>query len=209
MADKKYEYARDDFSFPNWLQKLLLWKLGLGETIIRNSGFSIKQVEGILYALTSLSFLGLIFNQYIVSAIGLGLWIFIENLYFRIFVDEPHAPNMELRHFFWETPFVVALTIYMGMQGHVFTTLAAILGLAGLFFISNMKNKYDLKLLALPVLYFYRRDRLGWLFVTILLAALPGERSILFPIIGAWGLFVLTAYDYFWTMIQIVRRKPR
>jgi hypothetical protein len=87
------------------------------------------------------------------------------------------------------------------------TGVAGLVGITGLYLLTNLQMKYDLSAINLPRLYFLRWDRMGIMFLFTLLGAWPGERAYLFVVLLAWFLAALSFYDYIWILIQLAKKK--
>ena len=144
--------------------------------------------------------------MYFISAIFVAIWLFIDQVNLHLFVDRKVAGS-RFRHLVEEVPFIVALSIHMWLEGHLWTGMAGLLGLSGLYLLTNLQMKYDLMAIQIPKLYFLRWDRMGIIFLFTLLAAWPGERAYLFVVLLAWFMAALTYYDYIWILIQLSKKK--
>jgi hypothetical protein len=102
---------------------------------------------------------------------------------------------------------MVALSLHMWVEGHFMTGVAGLVGITGLYLLTNLQMKYDLSAINLPRLYFLRWDRMGIMFLFTLLGAWPGERAYLFVVLLAWFLAALSFYDYIWILIQLAKKK--
>jgi len=207
MSDKQvFEYARDDFNYPRFIERLLTKALNYAVTWIGNQQITAAQLNKFRYLMEGLAVLTLLFGAYLATAVLLAIWIFLDQAYLHSFVDRTVAAS-RFKHFIEEVPLLLALTIHMWLQGHWWTGVAALLGLSGLYFLTNLQMKYELGALNLPRLYFLRWDRLGIVFLFTLLGAWPGERAYLFVVLLAWFLAALTYYDYIWILIQLTKKK--
>jgi len=205
-TDVQVEYARDDFRYPRWLQRLLIAGLNFGNRFLES-----RQIqEGTLILLRriflALGIVLLLLGWYLFSALAIGIWLFLDQLHLQRHVDRDN-PASRLRHFGEEAIIPLGLAIHMWLGGFWLTGLAAIVGIAGMYLLSTLQMKHDLAKLQLPSLYFLRWDRMGFMFLFILLGAWPGTRSYLWPRLAAWFLPVLTFYDYIWIVIQMAKKR--
>jgi len=207
MADKQeFMYARDAFNYPRFVEKLLRKALEFALQWLTAKQIKAEGLNRIRYALEATAVLALIFGAYLLTAIIIAVWIFVDQLYLHAF-DDRSVPASRFRHFIEEIPLVLGLTVHMWVQGNWWTGLAALIGLSGLYLLTNLQMKYDLNALQLPRLYFLRWERMGIMFLFTLLGAWPGERASLFVVLLAWILAALTYYDYIWILIQLAKKK--
>ncbi|MCF6238404.1 MAG: hypothetical protein L3J79_06285, partial [Candidatus Marinimicrobia bacterium] len=134
------------------------------------------------------------------------LWLFLDQLNLHLFVDRS-VPANRFKHFIEELPLVFALALHMAFQGHWWTGAAALIGISGLYLLTNLQMKYDLMAIHIPRLYFLRWDRMGIIFLFTLLGAWPGERAYLFVVLLPWLMAALSFYDYIWILIQMAKTK--
>lgn len=200
-----YEYARDDFRYPRWLQWLLEKSLSWGAEQLRKRDFPEQRLRLVNSTVSVLGVITLVFGWYFATGLLIGFWIYLDELHLRLFVDRSVAKT-RLRHFLDELVIPMGLFIHMLFQGHFMTAVATLIGILGMYLLTNLQMKHDLSQLHLPNLYFLRWDRSGFFFLFIILGAWPGTRSYLWPVLAAWFLPVLTFYDYIWIQIQIMKR---
>ncbi len=205
-TDKVFEYARDDFNYPRFVQKLLKKALNYAIAKIQSSDIDKAWLNQLRYGIEGLAILTILFGSYLFTALLVALWVFMDQIYLHLFVDRS-VPANRFKHFVEEVPLVLALTIYMWMQGHWWTGGAALLGISGLYLLTNLQMKYDLMAINIPRLYFLRWDRMGIIFLFTLMGAWPGERAYLFVVLLAWLLAALSFYDYIWILIQLAKTK--
>lgn len=205
-SESSYEYARDEFNYPRFIQRLLQKILNSAISYVESSDLDKKTLQNMRYGLLGLAILALLLNSYLISALIIGIWIFMDQLNLHINVDR-NVPASRFRHLLEEIPLILGLTLHMWFEGHMWTGLAALVGISGLFLLTNLQMKYDLMAINIPRLYFLRWDRMGVIFLFTLLGAWPGERAYLFVILLAWFLAALTYYDYIWIMIQLAKKK--
>ncbi len=205
-TDKTFEYARDDFSYPRFVQNLLKKVINLALAKVQESGVSTQTLNNYRYGMAGISILSLIVGSYLLSAIFIGIWLFLDQVHLHLFVDRA-APNARFRHFLEEVPLMLGLSIHMWFQGHWWSGIAALVGICGLYLLTNLQMKYDLMAINIPQLYFLRWDRMGIMFLFTLLGAWPGERAYLFVVLLAWFLAALSFYDYLWILIQLAKKK--
>ncbi|MEA3287494.1 MAG: hypothetical protein U9Q77_09000 [Candidatus Marinimicrobia bacterium] len=205
-TDKTFEYARDDFNYPQFAQKLLKKVLNSAITQVRNSDIDAIWLNKLRWGVEGLSILTILLGAYFLTALLVAIWLFLDQVYLHVFVDRS-VPANRFKHFVEEVPLVVALTFYMWLQGHWWTGGAALLGISGLYLLTNLQMKYDLMAINIPRLYFLRWDRMGIIFLFALLGAWPGERAYLFVILLPWLLAALSFYDYIWILIQLAKTK--
>ena len=202
--ESSFQYARDDFRYPNWLTKILDKLVGKGADVVKNAGLDRSKVELILWALGGLYFILILLGNYFIGGLLIGLWVYLSQVHLRLFIDQK-APNRHLQHVLMEAPFVVGLAIHFFTLGYLFTGIATLLGFVGLYLLSAMQMKYDLASIKIPKLYYLRWDRLGMLAIMVILGAISRPRAYLWPVLGGWFLFALTFYDYFWVIIQFMK----
>ncbi len=199
-----HRYARDDFRYPHWLTRILNWLVSRASERIKSAGLNEKQFRSVLWGLAGLYVIVALLGNYLLAGLLMGLWVFADQIYLRLFISEK-APNRYLAHVIMEAPFVLALALHFFTKGYIFTGIATVLGLAGMYLLSGMQMKYDLASIHIPKLYFLRRDRLGMLAIMVLLGAWTRPRAYLWPILGGWFLLALTFYDYIWVIIQFMK----
>jgi len=102
---------------------------------------------------------------------------------------------------------MLGLCIHFWTQGHIWTGFATLVGISGIYLLTNLQMKYDLSAISLPRLYFLRWDRMGIMFLFTLLGSWPGERAYLFVVLLGWFLAALSFYDYIWILIQLAKKK--
>ncbi|NQV29899.1 MAG: hypothetical protein HQ508_03335 [Candidatus Marinimicrobia bacterium] len=205
-TDKTFEYARDDFNYPRFVQKLMKKALNGAIVKIEASKIDSQTLDNIRYGMAGLSILALLMGTYFFSAMFIGMWLFLDQVHLHLFVDRG-APNARFRHFLEEVPLMLGLSLYMWLQGYWLSGIAVLIGISGLYLLTNLQMKYDLMAINLPQLYFLRWDRMGIMFLFILLGAWPGERAYLYVVLLAWFLAVLSFYDYVWILIQLAKKK--
>lgn len=204
--DKVFEYARDDFNYPRFAQRLLIKALNYAIAQIQNSDISAAWLNKLRYGVEGLSIITLLFGTYFLTALLVALWLFLDQVYLHLFVDRS-VPANRFKHFVEEIPLILALTLHMWFQGHWWTGSAALVGISGLYLLTNLQMKYDLMAINIPRLYFLRWDRMGIIFLFTLLGSWLGERAYLFVILLAWFLAALAFYDYLWILIQLAKKK--
>ena len=201
-----FEYARDDFNYPNFAQNLLKKLLNFTIAKIDNSSLDSNGLNKIRFSILAFSILSLLVGAYFISAVFIGIWLFLDQVRLHLFVDRS-VPSSRFKHFIEEIPLILGLTLHMWIEGQIWTGFAALVGMSGLYLLTNLQMKYDLMALNIPRLYFLRWDRMGIIFLFTLLGAWPGERAYLFVILLAWFLAALSYYDYLWIMIQLAKNK--
>ncbi len=207
MTDSgNYHYARDDFRYPRWLERLMRQALDRGLAAMDRQ----EIVEGQLrlpQRVVQLFAVGcLLLGYYLPAGLLIAIWIYLDELLLHRFLDRT-IPAARIRHFAEEAVFPIALTAHMWLGGYWITGLAGGIGIVGMYLLTALQNKHPLASLELPNLYFLRWDRSGFFFLFIILGAWPGERSYLWPRLAAWFLPVLTFYDYLWILIQLMKKK--
>ncbi|NQV49909.1 MAG: hypothetical protein HQ507_05410 [Candidatus Marinimicrobia bacterium] len=205
-TDERFEYARDDFNYPRFVQKLLKKALNRAIVTVDTNNIDAQNLNKIRYGLAAFSVLTLLLGSYLLSAIMIGLWLFVDQIQLHLFVDRT-APNARFKHFIEEVPLMLGLSLHMWLQGHWWSGAAVLIGVTGLYLLTNLQMKYDLTAINIPQLYFLRWDRMGIMFLFILLGAWPGERAYLFVVLLAWFLAALSFYDYIWILIQLAKKK--
>lgn len=205
-TENVFEYARDDFNYPRFAQKYLKKALNYVIARVQQSNIDVKKSNNLRYGLEALAILALLFGAYFLSALIVAVWLFFDQVHLHLFVDRS-VPSNRFKHFIEEIPLILGLTLHMWFEGHWWTGAAALAGISGLFFLTNLQMKYDLMAINIPRLYFLRWDRMGIIFLFSLLGSWPGERSYLFVILLAWFLLVLSYYDYLWILIQLAKKK--
>ena len=202
--DTSFQYARDDFRYPNWLTKILDLIVNKTATYMESTGIKREQLESFLWGAAGLYAILILFGNYFLSGILIMLWVYLDQVHLQLFIEKK-SPNRHLQHVLMEAPFILALAVHFFMSGYFFTGLATILGFFGMYLLSAVQMKYDLATIQIPKLYFLRWDRLGMLAIMVILGAIDRPRSYLWPVLGGWFLFALTFYDYFWVMIQFMK----
>jgi len=205
-SDNVFEYARDDFNYPRFVQNLLKKALNAAIRKVQARELSSKRLQNIRYGILGLSVLSTLFHQYLIAAILVAMWLFLDQINLHLYVDR-NLPVSRFKHLVEEIPLVLGLALHMWLEGHLWTGLAAIGGLTGLYLLTNLQMKYDLMAIHIPKLYFLRWDRMGIIFLFTLLGAWPGERAYLFVVLLAWFLLALSYYDYLWILIQLAKKK--
>jgi hypothetical protein len=204
--DQVFEYARDDFNYPRFIQNLLMKALNFAISKVQEANIEAAALTKTRYVIGLSSMLALVLGLYLWTAFFLALWLFMDQIQLHLFVDRS-APSSRFKHFVEEVPLMVALSLHMWLEGHFWTGIAGLVGIMGIYLLTNLQMKYDLTAINLPRLYFLRWDRMGILFLFTLLAAWPGERAYLFVILLAWFLAALSFYDYIWILIQLAKKK--
>lgn len=204
--ESTYEYARDDFNYPAFIQNFLKKILNFFIQKVDESSLDKQSLRNVRFIVQGLAIVLMLFKLYLFSAMLIAMWVFVDQINLHLFVDR-QAPASRFRHLIEEIPLILGLTLHMWFEGHIWTGFAALLGIAGLFLLTNLQMKYDLTSVQIPHLYFLRWDRMGIVFLFTLLGAWPGERAYLFVILLVWFLAALTFYDYIWILIQLAKRK--
>jgi len=205
-TESRYEYARDDFNYPRFIQRILQKILNNSIKMIETSDLERGTLQNMRYGIMGLSILALLMNAYFIVGLLVAIWIFMDQLNLHLYVDR-NAPASRMRHLIEEIPLVLGLSLHMWFQGHIWSGVAALLGITGLYFLTNLQMKYDLMAIQIPRLYFLRWDRMGIISLFALFGAWPGERSYLWVVLLAWFLAALTYYDYIWILIQLAKKK--
>ena len=207
--EKTFEYARDDFNYPRFIEKLLRSLLNSVLGFSQSAKLTATQVR-----LTGLITVGIgavctLLGAYLLAGIVIGVAIFIDQVELHLFVDRS-TPGSRFKHLLeHEVVLVLAVAFHVWFQGHLWTGIAALVGLAGLYLLTNLQMKYDLMAIQIPRLYFLRWDRMGILAMFLLLGAWPGERAYLWVVLLAWFLAALTFYDYIWILIQLAKKNSK
>jgi len=205
-TDQKFEYARDDFNYPRFIQRIMQKALNLAIEKVEASKLNSDTMNKIRFGVELIAILALIFGLYFTTAIIIAIWLFLDQIHLHLFVDRS-VSSSRFKHFIEEVPLMLGLSIHLWIQGHFWTGIAGLVGISGIYLLTNLQMKYDLNAIHLPRLYFLRWDRMGILFLFILLGSWPGERAYLFVILLAWFLAVLSFYDYIWILIQLAKKK--
>ncbi len=206
-TDRTFEYARDDFNYPRFIQKIMQKVLKSSIEKVERSKLDSDAMKKIRFSIEGIAVLTLIFGFYFLTAVLIAVWLLLDQIHLHLFVDRTVASS-RFKHFIEEVPLMLGLSIHLWIQGHWWTGLAGIVGISGIYLLTNLQMKYDLQAINLPRLYFLRWDRMGILFLFTLLGAWPGERAYLFVVLLAWFLAVLSFYDYIWVLIQLAKKKP-
>ncbi len=204
--EASYEYARDDFRYPRWLQWIFDSSLNWAAEFLESSGVGEATLNVTKRSAAAIAGITLLLGWYLPAGLIIGLWIFLDELHLRLFIDRSQA-GFKMRHLVEELVFPTVLAVHMWLQGHIMSGFAALIGILGLYLLTSLQVKYDLAAIRLPNLYFLRWDRMGFFFLFIILGAWPGTRSYLWPILSAWFLPVLTFYDYLWILIQLGKKR--
>jgi len=205
-TESRYEYARDDFNYPRFIQRILQKILNNSIQMVENSDLGIDTLKNMRYGFMGLAIVALLVKAYLISGILVAVWIFLDQLNLHLNVDRT-KPASRLKHFMEEIPLVLGLTLHMWFQGHVLSGIAALVGITGMYLLTNLQMKYDLMAIQIPRLYFLRWDRMGIISIFTMLGAWPGERAYLWVVLLAWFLAALTYYDYIWILIQLAKKK--
>jgi len=205
--DKIFEYARDDFNYPRFAERLLRKLLDVVIQKAQAAQIADTQIRLYSFISTGLGALLILSGTYFMAGLVVGIAIFIDQVNLHLFVDRTNSSSRFKHLIEQEVVLVLALSLHMVIQGHLMTGGAALVGLAGLYLLTNLQMKYDLMAIQIPRLYFLRWDRMGIIALFSLLAAWPGERAYLFVVLLAWFLAALTFYDYIWIIIQLAKKK--
>ncbi len=205
-TEQVFEYARDDFNYPRFVQKYLKRALNFVMAKVQENNVEAGSLTRVRYILGMLTMFALILGLYLWTAFFLAIWLFLDQVQLHLFVDRT-AASSRFKHFVEEVPLMLAVSLHMWVQGHLWSGLAGLVGIGGLYLLTNLQMKYDLSAINLPRLYFLRWDRMGIIFLFTLLGAWPGERAYLFVVLLAWFLAVLSFYDYIWILIQLAKKK--
>ena len=205
-TNKVFEYARDDFNYPRFIQKFLQKILNMAIAKTQESKVDASGLTKIRYILAFMGVLSMVLGLYLWTALFIAVWLFMDQIQLHLFVDRS-APSSRFKHFIEEVPLMVGLSLHMWVAGHLWSGMAGLVGIVGLYLLTNLQMKYDLTAINLPRLYFLRWDRMGIIFLYSLLGAWPGERAYLFVVLLAWFLAVLSFYDYIWILIQLAKKK--
>lgn len=200
-----YEYARDDFNYPRFARTLVERLLNAAVTYVQNSAYEQALLNRGRWALAGLSILTMLFGSYLISALFLGTWLFLDQVYLRVFIDKS-IPANRFKHLMDEIPIVLGVVVHMWLEGHIWTGVAGLVGISGMYLLTNLQMKYDLLSIQIPQLFFLRWDRLGFVFLFSLFGAWPGDRAYLFVVLIPWFILALTYYDYIWIMIQLMKK---
>lgn len=205
-TDRAFEYARDDFNYPRFIQKIMQKALNYSLKKVEESKLDPGVMDKIRWAVEGLAILNLLFGFYLMTALFTAIWLFFDQIHLHLNVDRG-AASSRFRHFIEEVPLMLGLSIHLWLQGHFWTGVAGLVGICGIYLLTNLQMKYDLNTIQLPRLYFLRWDRMGIIFLFTLLGAWPGERAYLFVVLLAWFLAALSFYDYIWILIQLAKKK--
>jgi len=205
-TDRAFEYARDDFNYPRFIQKMMQKALTFSMEKVEQSKLDSSTMSKIRYGVEGLAILNLLFGFYFLTAIFIGIWLFLDQIHLHLYVDRTMTSS-RFRHLIEEVPLMLGLSLHLWFQGHFWTGIAGLVGICGIYLLTNLQMKYDLNALNLPRLYFLRWDRMGILFLFTLMGAWPGERAYLFVVLLAWFLAALSFYDYIWILIQLAKKK--
>gem|GEM_PF-345197 len=205
--EKVFEYARDDFNYPRFAETLLRKLLNGVIELFTSRDIEAGKLKRVNYVLIGLGALLILLSAYLWAGLVIAVAIFLDQVFLHLFVDRSQASS-RFRHFVeHEVLLVMALALHMWLQGHIWTGFAALIGLFGMYLLTNLQMKYDLMAIQIPRLYFLRWDRMGIVSLFALLGAWPGERAYLFVILLAWFLAALSFYDYIWIVIQLAKKK--
>lgn len=205
-TDQTFEYARDDFNYPRFIHKILERMLSTAIAKVQANQIQAIAFNRVRQVNTLMGVFSLVLGLYGWSAFFIAVWLFLDQVHLRLFVDRS-IPRSRFKHFVEETPFMIGLSLHMWVQGHLWTGFAGLIGIAGIYLLTNLQMKYNLEALNLPRLYFLRWDRMGIIALFTLLGAWPGERAYLFVVLLAWFLAALSFYDYLWILIQMAKKK--
>ncbi len=205
-TDHAFEYARDDFNYPRFIQKMMQKALNFSIQKVQESGLDGGGLNKIRFGVEGIAIIALILGFYFFSALLIAIWLFLDQIHLHLFVDRSVAAS-RFKHFVEEVPLMLGLSLHLWLQGHFWTGIAGLVGISGIYLLTNLQMKYELNAINLPRLYFLRWDRMGILFLFTLLGSWPGERAYLFVVLLAWFLAVLSFYDYIWILIQLAKKK--
>jgi len=205
-TDQNFEYARDDFNYPRFILRIMKQALGFSVEKVQASNLDAGGLNKIRFGVEALAIVALIFGFYFLSALLIALWLFVDQVNLHVFVDRS-VPSSRFKHFIEEVPLMLGLCIHFWTQGHIWTGFATLVGISGIYLLTNLQMKYDLSAISLPRLYFLRWDRMGIMFLFTLLGSWPGERAYLFVVLLGWFLAALSFYDYIWILIQLAKKK--
>ncbi len=205
--EKVFEYARDDFNYPRFAENLLRKLLNGVIQSFKSRDMEAGTLKLVNYVFIGVGALLILLGSYLWAGLVIAIAIFLDQVILHLFVDRSQASS-RFKHFVeHEVLLVIALAVHMWIQGHLWTGLAALIGLFGMYLLTNLQMKYDLMAIQIPRLYFLRWDRMGIVSLFALLGAWPGERAYLFVVLLAWFLAALTFYDYIWIVIQLAKKK--
>jgi hypothetical protein len=205
-TDQIFEYARDDFNYPRFFQNILKKALNFAIAKVQEEKVEASTLTKVRYVVGLSGMFALVLGLYLWTSIFITIWLFLDQVNLHLFVDRT-VPSSRFKHFVEEVPLMVALSLHMWVEGHFMTGVAGLVGITGLYLLTNLQMKYDLSAINLPRLYFLRWDRMGIMFLFTLLGAWPGERAYLFVVLLAWFLAALSFYDYIWILIQLAKKK--
>jgi len=205
-SENTFEYARDDFNYPRFIQNLLKKVLNIVIAKVQDTKMQPTTLSKIKASMLVGSILSLFMGFYLLSSLFIAIWLFLDQVQLHLFVDRK-VPASRFKHLIEEIPLILGLAFHMWFEGHIWTGLAAIGGISGLYLLTNLQMKYDLMAINIPKLYFLRWDRMGIIFLFTLLGAWPGERAYLFVVLLSWFLLALSYYDYIWILIQLAKKK--
>ena len=205
-TNQVFEYARDDFNYPRFFQNILKKALNFAIAKVQEEKVEASTLTKVRYVVGLSGMFALVLGLYLWTSIFITIWLFLDQVNLHLFVDRT-VPSSRFKHFVEEVPLMVALSLHMWVEGHFMTGVAGLVGITGLYLLTNLQMKYDLSAINLPRLYFLRWDRMGIMFLFTLLGAWPGERAYLFVVLLAWFLAALSFYDYIWILIQLAKKK--
>jgi hypothetical protein len=205
-TNQAFEYARDDFNYPRFIQRIMKKALNFSIEKVQENKIDSGGLNKIRFGVEGIAILTLIFGLYFWAALFIAIWLFLDQVQLHLFVDRGVASS-RFKHFIEEVPLMLGLCVHLWIQGHIWTGIAGLIGIIGIYLLTNLQMKYDLNAINLPRLYFLRWDRMGILFLFTLLGAWPGERAYLFVVLLAWFLAALSFYDYIWILIQLAKKK--
>ncbi|MBT3227586.1 MAG: hypothetical protein HOD43_00890 [Candidatus Marinimicrobia bacterium] len=205
-TNQAFEYARDDFNYPRFIQRIMKKALNFSIEKVQENKIDSSGLNKFRFGVEGIAILTLIFGLYFWAALFIAIWLFLDQVQLHLFVDRSVASS-RFKHFIEEAPLMLGLSIHLWLQGHIWTGIAGLVGISGIYLLTNLQMKYDLNAINLPRLYFLRWDRMGILFLFTLLGSWPGERAYLFVVLLAWFLAALSFYDYIWILIQLAKKK--
>jgi len=205
-TNQAFEYARDDFNYPRFIQRIMKKALNFSIEKVQENKIDSSGLNKFRFGVEGIAILTLIFGLYFWAALFIAIWLFLDQVQLHLFVDRSVASS-RFKHFIEEAPLMLGLSIPLWLQGHIWTGIAGLVGISGIYLLTNLQMKYDLNAINLPRLYFLRWDRMGILFLFTLLGSWPGERAYLFVVLLAWFLAALSFYDYIWILIQLAKKK--
>ena len=85
--DQVFEYARDDFNYPRWIQNLLKKALNFAIAKVQEGKVEAGTLTKTRYVVGLSSMFALVLGLYLWTAVFLAIWLFMDQIQLHLFVD--------------------------------------------------------------------------------------------------------------------------